>query len=50
MGTSSIFNGRTDKNALLPNDFNNDENSPIDQSEVNLIFQSTLIVVETKGL
>lgn len=34
MGTSSIFNGRTDKNALLPNDFNNDENSPIDQSEV----------------
>lgn len=34
MGTSSIFNGRTDKNALLPNDFNNDENAAIDQSKI----------------
>ena len=34
MGTSSIFNGRTDKNALLPDDFDIEENTNIDQFEV----------------
>ena len=33
MGTSSIFNGRNDKNPLLPDDYENETNNSSSYSE-----------------
>ena len=44
MGTSSIFNGRNDKNPLLPDDYENETNNSSSYSQLKLICQNILTV------